>query len=100
MHDGWIAVAEGDDVCAVAVGFLGAYTRHGAKFGERGGTRDDEVVKDAVAEDYERGFAGFSGFGFAPAAEMGFEGSLVDGVGCRRLVAFGFEGGFGWFGGG
>ena len=63
----------------------------------RGGAREDEVVKDAVAEDDEGGFAGFCGFGFSPVAEVGFEGFLFGGVGGGGLFAFGFQGGFGGF---
>ena len=89
--------AEGDDVGAVAVGFVGADAGDGVEFGDGGGTRDDEVVKDGVAEDDEGGFAGFCGFGFSPGAEAGFEGFLFRGVGGGGLFAFGFEGGFGGF---
>ncbi len=89
--------AEGDDVGAVAVGFVGAYAGDGAEFGEGFGSGDDEVLEDGVAEDDEGGFAGFGGFGFAPVAEIGFEGFLCGGVGGGCLFALGFEGGFGGF---
>ena len=83
--------AESDDVGAVAVGFFGTDSGDSVEFGDCLGTCDDEVVKDAVAEDDEGGFAGFCGFGFAPVAEGGFEGFLVGGVGGRSLFAFGFQ---------
>ena len=86
-----IGAAESDDVGAVAVGFFRADAGDGVEFGEGGGARDDEIVKDAVAEDDEGGFAGFCGFGFAPVAEIGFEGFLFGGVGGCGLLAFGLQ---------
>ena len=97
MKCAWIGAAESDDVSSVAVGFFGADSGYGVEFGDCCGTCDDEIVKDAVAEDDEGGFAGFCGFVLAPVAEIDFEGFLFGGVGGGSLFAVGFQGGFGGF---
>ena len=90
---------DGDDVGAEAIGFFLAYAGDGQKLRDSFGAGDDEIVEDAVGEDHEGGFAGFGGFVFAPLAEVGFEGFLCRRVGGGGLIALGFEGGLGGFGG-
>jgi len=71
--------ADGDDFGAELVGFVGAYAGDGEEFGDGLRLGDGEVADDRVAEDDERGLAGFGGFGLAPCAESRFDRLLPGG---------------------
>ena len=47
--------AEGDEMCAVAVGFFGAYAGDGEEFGDGLGAGDGEVVEDASEKTMKAG---------------------------------------------
>ena len=76
LGSGELAAADGDDIGAVAVGFVWADAADGEEFlnGPRVGC--DYVLEGRVSEDDEGGFAGLCGFGIPPRSEILFESLL------------------------